>query len=916
MATNFTTRYKKDLSTQALKTKLARRKSLLQKESRHKEFNRGRQFGPIDVNTQASRDRELSRLDETGEVHSPKSSAKPSRIPNATAKAREQERFQMLQRYKAEKELRKLKEQREKPIFKCGRFKPEDPSFLPKGSQIPVLNRAKETATKASCTVNFLLFLQKMAVQVLLNNRRGILKCLLDFSFQRAPNYVSKDVSQAAQLKQVYVDKPLQREKKEVQQPASTLSNGRVTRAAAAAAAKSKIPQMSWSAVTMENTPAPPTKEVTSPASVATEPQGAFLAEGKNLPGSHAPAPAPSRRERSFAPQNFVFQPLEGLATYRVKPMSPSKANVFLSPNLIWSPVKNTSEVPGAGATECGPKDWSLKDQTSPHPEGTKEEPQGNPSGLEWLAPEEECVPREKFNAGALESQPRVKQELLPEVETANSTGEPPHDVPYFRKTLQSETQRLASHCEEWDGTAETDIPEDAKDLVRTTVGQTRLLVAERFKQFEGLVDNCEFGRGEKETTCADLDGFWDMVNFQIEDVNKKFENLKTLRANGWHAVDDVQSRKPCKKKAPPPPRATKAKGGSAERRAARKRLATIKAAVKARMKQEGPVAEATPEERPPAAETLVFDGGFFQIESPAKPLPSWTPRSSNRLSRRATPRSTTKALLQSCADTCVVRHGAPTPSKPVPPLPDVDASFPRFPGEVCVPAAGTEGSCPDPAHWKAANEPPPPPPPRRDGGGCNVQRLVTAEEARGWGGRRNRRRRGPCACAGGQRSAGMGNNRSGSGSWQRHQLTSVADACDSGSSSALMDSLGSVSFQGLGSPSVIRQVPEMTAEVENIVGDVVTENILCSPEKESQVEGVSPWSEEQHPSEGPLLEDFSSDIPCENRDTDSQTNPDGSFFFTPLRSKAENRVAALACDDLIVFSPVPLPEGGNNGMD
>lgn len=55
-----------------------------------------------------------------------------------------------------------------------------------------------------------------------------------------------------------------------------------------------------------------------------------------------------------------------------------------------------------------------------------------------------------------------------------------------------------------------------AKDLIRTAVGQTRLLIMERFRQFEGLVDNCEYKRGEKETTCTDLDGFWDMVSFQV----------------------------------------------------------------------------------------------------------------------------------------------------------------------------------------------------------------------------------------------------------------------------------------------------------------------------------------------------------------------------------------------------------------
>jgi len=40
--------------------------------------------------------------------------------------------------------------------------------------------------------------------------------------------------------------------------------------------------------------------------------------------------------------------------------------------------------------------------------------------------------------------------------------------------------------------------------------------MSERFKQFIGLVDNCEFKTGEKEVTCTDLEGFWDMVYFQV----------------------------------------------------------------------------------------------------------------------------------------------------------------------------------------------------------------------------------------------------------------------------------------------------------------------------------------------------------------------------------------------------------------
>ena len=49
-------------------------------------------------------------------------------------------------------------------------------------------------------------------------------------------------------------------------------------------------------------------------------------------------------------------------------------------------------------------------------------------------------------------------------------------------------------------------------------IGQGRLVMAERFNQFSGLVDNCEFKQGEKETTCMDLKGFWEMIYFQVYD--------------------------------------------------------------------------------------------------------------------------------------------------------------------------------------------------------------------------------------------------------------------------------------------------------------------------------------------------------------------------------------------------------------
>lgn len=71
----FAGRYKKDLSTETIRTKVARRKSMLQKENRHKMFEKGRQFGLADVNVQLSKDRGVSQRNETSEMHSKENSS-------------------------------------------------------------------------------------------------------------------------------------------------------------------------------------------------------------------------------------------------------------------------------------------------------------------------------------------------------------------------------------------------------------------------------------------------------------------------------------------------------------------------------------------------------------------------------------------------------------------------------------------------------------------------------------------------------------------------------------------------------------------------------------------------------------------------------------------------------------------------
>lgn len=67
--------------------------------------------------------------------------------------------------------------------------------------------------------------------------------------------------------------------------------------------------------------------------------QEEILLEKENVPVTNIPVPE-RQRTRSFAPQNFVFQPLDGLTTYKVTPMTPSRANAFLTPDLAWIPME------------------------------------------------------------------------------------------------------------------------------------------------------------------------------------------------------------------------------------------------------------------------------------------------------------------------------------------------------------------------------------------------------------------------------------------------------------------------------------------------------------------------------------------------------------------------------------------------
>nr|XP_045581866.1 disks large-associated protein 5-like isoform X2 [Procambarus clarkii] len=108
-----------------------------------------------------------------------------------------------------------------------------------------------------------------------------------------------------------------------------------------------------------------------------------------------------------------------------------------------------------------------------------------------------------------------------------------------FRGLLKQETLTLSDYCLKWKNILKstTDIPEAIEGDVMVAVGQAELLMKERFSQFNGLIDDCEFKRGEKEIKYLDLQGFWDIIYFEVEDVVKKFGGLEKTKSNGWKEI-------------------------------------------------------------------------------------------------------------------------------------------------------------------------------------------------------------------------------------------------------------------------------------------------------------------------------------------------------------------------------------------
>jgi disks large-associated protein 5 len=206
-----------------------------------------------------------------------------------------------------------------------------------------------------------------------------------------------------------------------------------------------------------------------------------------------------------------------------------------------------------------------------------------------------------------------------------NSNENTVKDVPYFKQLLTDTRNQLTGLSEEWVKINDIECAEKEQVYgeIRTVVGQAHLVMNERLKQFEGLVEDCESGLSEKPVTCDDLLGFWEMINFQVQDVQKKFQSLAFRKNNNWEPMVNIgnENKAPAIKKRSKKVIGNKTKKNNAaalHKSEARKRISAIKNAMKKGNNDK-----------------KTFQAGFFQVSSPVQENPKISSPAVKRIQKK-----------------------------------------------------------------------------------------------------------------------------------------------------------------------------------------------------------------------------------------------------------------------------------------
>nr|KAG5696060.1 hypothetical protein BaRGS_017172 [Batillaria attramentaria] len=118
-------------------------------------------------------------------------------------------------------------------------------------------------------------------------------------------------------------------------------------------------------------------------------------------------------------------------------------------------------------------------------------------------------------------------------------TGDAVKDGEYFLGVMAMEEDRLNQQAKRAEGLMRSqDLPEEVNGRIRAAIGKSNLLITQKFQQFRELCSQHMHPEPEDRVPLyEDLQGFWDMIKIQVENVDDMFAEIEHMSQNGWKEI-------------------------------------------------------------------------------------------------------------------------------------------------------------------------------------------------------------------------------------------------------------------------------------------------------------------------------------------------------------------------------------------
>ncbi|XP_058834206.1 uncharacterized protein LOC131691660 [Topomyia yanbarensis] len=151
----------------------------------------------------------------------------------------------------------------------------------------------------------------------------------------------------------------------------------------------------------------------------------------------------------------------------------------------------------------------------------------------------------------------------------------PPTDVrekvTFYYNLVDKELNRLQELCDLYKNDLENEaVDENGRGLIIAAQGHTNILINKKLSKFKELVGHYERSWSDQKVRTDDLDGFWLMLSLDLENLDRRFEELRLLKQNNWQEIIEQPKVKKLKggagiRKREKKPMKTKANGGLAD---------------------------------------------------------------------------------------------------------------------------------------------------------------------------------------------------------------------------------------------------------------------------------------------------------------------------------------------------------------